>query len=220
MNKNLTALILGIGLLSLSSCSGNKKETTATQEQQPVSTSSNSRTSPIDLEGSTLLWKGFKPAGEHYGSIALSDGQIELHEDKLVSGFVEVDMRSIKVTDLEGEMAEKLKAHLEGEDFFDVTQHPKARFELTDLPEEGLPLLGLTEIKGNLTLKGIVKNISIPIEDVLMDQSTQKYQIRSKKFLIDRSEWNVRYGSKKFFDNLADKFINDEIELQFVLSTR
>lgn len=219
MNRNLTALILGIGLLSLGACSGHKRQTAATQEQQPISTSSSHQTLPIDLEGSIVLWKGFKPMGEHYGSIALSKGQIEMSEDKLVAGFVEVEMGSIKVVDLEGEMADKLKKHLEGADFFDVAQYPKARFELTDLPKEGLPLLGLTEIKGNLTLKGITKNISIPIEDVLVDQTTRRYQIRSKTFMIDRSEWNVRYASKKFFDNLADKFINDEIELQFVLST-
>ena len=41
--------------------------------------------------------------------------------------------------------------------------------------------------------------------------------LTSETFTIDRSKWNVKYGSKSFFDNLGDKFINDDIELKIMV---
>ena len=38
-------------------------------------------------------------------------------------------------------------------------------------------------------------------------------KITSETFAIDRTKWDVNYGSKSVFDNLGDKFINDDIEL-------
>ena len=37
------------------------------------------------------------------------------------------------------------------------------------------------------------------------------------KLVIDRSKYNVRYGSNSFFDNLGDKAIDDEFELDINL---
>jgi hypothetical protein len=43
---------------------------------------------------------------------------------------------------------------------------------------------------------------------------------KSEKFNIDRAEFNVKYASKTFFDNLKDKFIDDAIELSFTVNTK
>jgi hypothetical protein len=32
------------------------------------------------------------------------------------------------------------------------------------------------------------------------------------KITIDRTKWDIKYGSDKFFEDLADKAIKDEIE--------
>ena len=94
------------------------------------------------------------------------------------------------------------------------------KFELTDIPAEGIRLSEAQELKGNLTLKDVTKNITIPVESVSLDDATGAYTIKSKTFTINRTDWNVKYGSKSFFTGLGDKFINDEIELSFVLKTK
>ena len=119
-----------------------------------------------------------------------------------------------------GEGGDKLKAHLLSEDFFDVANYPEVKFELTDIPAEGIRLSEAQELKGNLTLKDVTKNITIPVESVSLDDATGAYTIKSKTFTINRTDWNVKYGSKSFFTGLGDKFINDEIELSFVLKTK
>ena len=119
-----------------------------------------------------------------------------------------------------GEGGDKLKAHLLSEDFFDVAKYPEVKFELTDIPAEGIRLSEAQELKGNLTLKDVTKNITIPVESVSLDDAMGAYTIKSKTFTINRTDWNVKYGSKSFFTGLGDKFINDEIELSFVLKTK
>lgn len=217
MKKIVSSLALGIGVLTLVACSNNKQQAISAGVKQDVSVASEGTTIPVATTESTIKWRGFKPGGEHFGQISLAEGEIKLLNQSLVSGKVVVQMNSIAVESLEGEMADKLKAHLENEDFFEVQTYPLGQFELTDLPEQGIELGLLTELKGNLSLKGITKNITIPIEEVVADASKGSYLIKSKPFMINRADWNVRYRSKTFFNDLADKFIEDNIELQFVL---
>ena len=94
------------------------------------------------------------------------------------------------------------------------------RFELTNIPAEGVVLKDLMELKGNLTLKDVTKNITVPLASIVCDPKDGAYAISSKVFTINRADWNVKYGSKSFFTGLGDNFINDEIELSFVLKTK
>lgn len=215
MKKIFSAISLSVAVLAFASCSGNNKQAVSAGSEQTVSVSEEAAI-PVALEESVLNWKGFKPGGEHFGTIALEAGEIKLAGDKLVAGHVVVKMNSILVKDLEGEMADKLKGHLESADFFEAEAYPTAKFELTNL-NEGVELATITELTGNLTLKDVTKNITIPVEEVTADAATGSYLIKSKPFVINRADWNVKYGSKTFFDNLADNFIEDNIELQFVL---
>lgn len=220
MKKIFGAIAICVGIITLSSCSGNKQQAVSATDKQLVSTATEATSVPVSLSESTLKWKGFKPGGERFGSISLESGKILLSGKKLVAGNVVIQMNSIVVEDLQGEEAEKLKSHLENEDFFEVAKYPTALFELTDLPEGGLDLSEIKELKGNLTLKDVTKNITIPVEQITADQETGLYQIKSKPFFINRADWNVRYKSKTFFNDLADKFIEDNIELQFILIAR
>ncbi len=174
----------------------------------------------VDATASALSWKGFKPGGEHYGKLPISAGQLDIKDDVLHGGYVTIKMDGIIVEDLKSEEGrDKLKAHLEGEDFFDAAKSPEAKFELTDVPAEGLKIADIKELKGNLTLKDVTKNITIPVASIQRDAATGKYSFTSQTFRINRADWNVKYGSKSFFTGLGDKFINDEIELSFVLQT-
>lgn len=169
----------------------------------------------IDSEASYISWKGFKPGGEHFGKLPISSGLVSFKDAELNAGSISIAMNGIIVEDLEGEMATQLKAHLENEDFFEVSKYPEARFELTSVTNTPTE----QTISGNLTLKDVTKNISIPIEKI---ERTDKggVKIISKTFRINRTDWNVRYGSKSLFAGLGDKFIDDEIELSFHLEAK
>ncbi len=212
--------IFALGL-SLASCSGSSKGegSVAASEAAAVSDVAAEALS-VDATASALSWKGFKPGGEHYGKLPISAGQLDIKDDVLHGGYVTIKMDGIIVEDLKAEEGgDKLKAHLEGEDFFDVAKYPEAKFELTDVPAEGLKIADIKELKGNLTLKDVTKNITIPVASIQRDAATGKYSFTSQTFRINRADWNVKYGSKSFFTGLGDKFINDEIELSFVLQT-
>lgn len=212
--------IFALGL-SLASCSGSSKGegSIAASEAAAVSDVAAEALS-VDATASALSWKGFKPGGEHYGKLPISAGQLDIKDDVLHGGYVTIKMDGIIVEDLKAEEGgAKLKAHLEGEDFFDAAKYPEAKFELTDVPAEGLKIADIKELKGNLTLKDVTKNITIPVASIQRDAATGKYSFTSQTFRINRADWNVKYGSKSFFTGLGDKFINDEIELSFVLQT-
>lgn len=212
--------IFALGL-SLASCSGSSKGegSVAASEAAAVSDVAAEALS-VDATASALSWKGFKPGGEHYGKLPISAGQLDIKDDVLHGGYVTIKMDGIIVEDLKAEEGgDKLKAHLEGEDFFDVAKYPEAKFELTDVPAEGLKITDIKELKGNLTLKDVTKNITIPVASIQRDAATGKYSFTSQTFRINRADWNVKYGSKSIFTGLGDKFINDDIELSFVLQT-
>ena len=65
------------------------------------------------------------------------------------------------------------------------------------------------QVTGNLTIKGITKSISFPAQiSVSGDKVSAKASIT-----IDRTDFNIQYGSKKFFDSIGDKAIMDEFKL-------
>ena len=43
---------------------------------------------------------------------------------------------------------------------------------------------------------------------------------KSETFNINRADFNVKYGSKSFFDDLQDKFIDDIIAMSFEIKTK
>ena len=224
MNKIQKVSLFGLFSLSLAiaACSGQKgQNAVSASDSVAANTISAGQVIAVDSSASYLSWKGFKPGGQHYGKLPVSAGELDLKDGVLRAGSVSIQMNGIIVEDLKPEDGgSKLKQHLESEDFFDAAKYPEARFELTNLPAEGIKATELTELQGNLTLKDVTKNITIPVASVVADPTTGAYTITSKTFTINRADWNVKYGSKSFFTGLGDKFINDDIELSFVLKTK
>lgn len=221
INKTTLSLLVAAALSwAIMGCSGSNQSGNNVVAGDSVSASAllEGSKQEVDSTASFLSWKGFKPAGEHFGKLPVSKGEVSLRDGKLFGGYVSIAMNNIIVEDLEGEIAAQLKGHLESDDFFAVQTYPTARFELTNIPNEGIDVLKLTELQGNLTLKDVTKNITIPINKV--DNLDGATKITSAIFTINRADWNVKYGSRSFFSNLGDKFINDDIELSFVLVIR
>jgi polyisoprenoid-binding protein YceI len=163
----------------------------------------------VNAEKSVFKWVGKKVTGEHYGNITLKGGDLTI-TDKGIKGIVTADMSSITCGDLDGEWGDKLVGHLKSEDFFGVEKHPTTSFEFTSVKDLGD---GKGKAFGTLIIKGISKDVSFPIE-MKNDRATAAIK---GKVTFDRTDFNIKYGSGKFFDDLGDKTINDEVELAFTL---
>lgn len=194
--------------VAFTSCNDKAKEAETKDAEAAAVAKETAVTFKADADNSSILWKGFKPTGSHTGTINVKEGTVALNNGMIESGNFTIDMGTIVVTDIpvDDEDNAKLQGHLSGPDFFDVQSHPTATFEVTGLETKD----GKTMLSGNLTMKDETNNISFPVKTSI-DGDTMT--LRSETFTIDRSKWNVKYGSKSFFDDLGDSFINDEIEL-------
>ena len=72
-------------------------------------------------------------------------------------------------------------------------------------------------VAGNLTLKGIKKNIEFTAT-VSVNGGTAT--IKSDSFNLDRTEWNINYNSGKLTDAaaLGDKLIKDEVGITVTIT--
>ncbi|HEX5743354.1 MAG TPA: YceI family protein [Flavobacteriaceae bacterium] len=156
----------------------------------------------IKLNKSKVVWKGYKVTGSHEGSISLKSGLLEFKNGKLTGGQFVIDMNTIICTDLTGEYKGKLEGHLKSDDFFGVEAFPTANLIFTSVKATGK---NSYEVKGNLTIKGKTNQITFIIS-IYGNKATATVK-------IDRTKYDIRYGSTSFFENLQDKAIYDEFDL-------
>lgn len=161
----------------------------------------------VNTEQSVIKWKAYKVTGQHNGTVKVQSGNLEFDGDMLQGGEFTIDMASITVGDLEGKYKQKLEGHLKSEDFFGVEKYPTAKFIITEVISRGKP--GDYRIEGDLTIKETTKPIKFNAKVNQEEGSTSA----TADITIDRAEYNVRYGSGSFFDNLGDKTIYDEFDL-------
>ncbi len=175
---------------------------------------SETRTLQIEAKKSQVKWLAKKVTGQHDGTVALKSGEVVLKGEDLVGGRFEIDMTSIRVSDLKdaGPNA-KLKNHLKSEDFFDVEKYPTALFTITKSKKAAE---GEYDVKGDLTIKGIKRPISFPMK---LESDAKEYRALGGVEL-DRTLWNVRYGSGKFFKGLGDKLIYDKFQVSFDVTAK
>ena len=202
------------------SCKGEQQNETKPTEAQEVAVVEDAQKFAVDTANSTLEWLASKPTENHTGTISIANGSINILGSEITGSFV-LDMNSINVTDLEeGKGKEGLEAHLKGtakpeqeDHFFNVAKYPTAAFEVTGVSEKD----GKKMMQGNLSIRDQKKNIEFPITyNVNGDNMT----LSSETFTIDRTEWGVNYGSQSVFDNLGDKFINDDIEITIKIAAK
>jgi len=157
----------------------------------------------IILNKSTIEWIGKKVTGEHTGNISLLKANLEFKDSKLLGGSFTLDMESITCTDLGDVMAGKLVGHLKSEDFFDVKGFPESTLRFTGVKHiEGYSY----SVVANLTIKGVTH----PIEFT----TRIKEHEATATLKVDRTLYDVRYGSASFFDNIGDKAIDDIFEIK------
>lgn len=214
--SKILSLIVVTGLFA--ACGGPQGEKALTGDAQAVSVMSGDVTLNADLETSIIEWEGAKPTGTHNGTIELTEGQLYLDEGNVVGGKFVIDMNSIVVLDLtDPDMNGKLLGHLKSADFFETETYPTATFEITSVEAvQGNPA-ATHNITGNLSMKDVTRSVTFP---ATVNVSDNGVTATSATFLIDRTQWNVQYGSKTLFANLKDDFINDQMALTITLNAK
>lgn len=160
----------------------------------------------VDISSSTITWKGYKPTGSHTGTINLVSGSLILKSDKVKGGSFTVDMSSLK----ESKGNKRFENHLKSKDFFEIEVYPISKFEITRIKNKD----GKTYVTGNMTIKNITKEINFSATIIVNDDTVT---LKSETFQINRADFDVSYKSKTFFNNLKEKFINDEFDLQVTI---
>jgi polyisoprenoid-binding protein YceI len=178
-----------------------------------------SRTYKVDLSKSEIKWHAKKVTGEHTGTINVNNGQLLVSGNKVSGGSFAIDMNSIACTDIkDATNNQKLVNHLKSDDFFGVEKHPTANFTITSLKPIANAAAGNPNytVTGDLTIKGITKPINFPATIAVKNGiATAKADIT-----INRSRFDIRYGSNSFFDNLGDKAIDDDFVVSLDITAK
>ena len=163
-------------------------------------------TKEVNTESSVVKWTGYKVTGQHEGTIMIKKGSLTFKNNVLVGGKFVIDMSTINTTDLEGDYKKKLDGHLKDDDFFGVEKHKTASLVFTSLKQNGTNYI----VNADLTIKGITNKVKFKM------QVLENSAIADLK--IDRTKYDIKYGSASFFDDLKDRAIYDEFDLNVNLS--
>ena len=169
----------------------------------------NSIKKDIDISKSTVKWVGKKVTGSHEGNISIKEGHIHFDDNAFTGGNIVIDMSTIECTDLDGDSKQNIENHLSSDDFFGVKKYPTANLEVISAEK-------VKYSKNKYQVKGIleIKNIKNDVEfEVVIDNSLAKVEL-----VIDRTKYDIKYGSGSFFDNLGDKMIYDDFNLSVSLT--
>jgi polyisoprenoid-binding protein YceI len=215
--KTKALFVLSIVLVGFA-CKGPQGKKAETSDAKEVKSAEAAMNYQVIPEESTIHWTGSKPTGEHHGTVSVKSGVLNVDENTIIGGSFVIDMTSIVVEDIEDpEMNQKLQGHLKSPDFFNVDTFNTASFEITQVDAVGDNPDYTHKISGNLTIKDISKNISFMAH---VEIGPEAINAQTERFIIDRTNWDVNYQSKKVFDNLKDKFIHDDIALEVKLKAQ
>ncbi|PJJ59204.1 YceI family protein [Hymenobacter chitinivorans] len=163
---------------------------------------------------STLGWVGKKVTGQHSGTIQFKSGDVEVKGAQITGGTFVIDMNSLKVTDItDADTNGKLMGHLRSDDFFSIDKNATSTFKITKItPIKGAAAdANNATVTGNLTIKGITKPISFPAKIGVKNGVAAA----SGTATIDRTQFDIKYGSKSFFESIGDKAIDNDFTLSF-----
>ena len=219
MNIFKTGIVALLAVATMTSCKDEPNKTEAEAAKTEADASAAAVKYMAVADQSNIMWTGSKPTGKHTGTISIENGTMSVKEGIVESGTFLIDMNSIKATDMDAEGNANLEAHLKGlaedkkNDFFNVADYPTATFTVTGNKQQD----GVNHLEGNLTLKGVKKNVSFPYT-VTADGDMATF--KSEAFTIDRTDWGIKYGSGTFFDDLGDKTIDDDMVIQFEIKAK
>jgi polyisoprenoid-binding protein YceI len=162
----------------------------------------------VNPSKTTMKWFATKVTGKHNGTVQIANGVLKTDGKQVNGGSFDIDMTTLVVSDVTNpDMNAKLLGHLKSDDFFSVEKHKTAHLEITKVtPKTGNEY----EVTGKMTIKGITQDITFPATIV----NSGKEVKATAKITLDRTRWDVRYGSGKFFEGLGDKIIHDDFIIE------
>ncbi len=165
----------------------------------------------FNASSAKLAWMGKKVTGQHMGTFNLKDGFVAFSQGNISGGQFNFDMNSILVTDLSGDAKADLEGHLKSDDFFATAKNPSSSFII----KSSKPInKHQFEVTGDLVVKGISKPATMV---VLAVPSGDKNLNVSGALNIDRTQYDIKFRSAKFFSDLGDKMIDDNFLVKFDL---
>jgi polyisoprenoid-binding protein YceI len=212
-NTKMTLALATVFALSQGALAATAKKTAA---DKAAANTTVSKTVAIDPAASALKWEGTKVTGKHNGTVQLKDGELVLEGNELKGGKFTIDMTSIVDKDVEDpKNRAKLENHLKSDDFFDVAKYPTSTVKIKEA--KSVPgFVGPTfEVVADVTIKGKTNEVKFPATVETKDGKT----VAKANITIDRTKWDVRYGSGKFFQGLGDKMIHDDFKLDVALAS-
>lgn len=170
---------------------------------------------------STIEWSAGKPAIAgyvHHGTFAIDSGSINLSAAEITGEFV-IDVESLKVTSLGGGKVGQestLEGHLKSDRFLDTETHSTATFVITDVSPKVLPGPDAQDYTatGELTLKGIAKEVTFPMKVVVVSESEVWVEADIE---LNRTEWGINSGSATIAEEITDNIIGDTVNLNLSL---
>ena len=159
----------------------------------------------VDTELSSIDWIGRKVTGQHTGKIKITGGEVVMNGNAIKGGSFVMDMNSITSD------SERLTGHLKTDDFFSVEKNPTSKFVIKKVASAGQDRINVT---GDLTIKGITESITFPAS---VKKQGDNLVAVAKNVLVNRAKFDIRYGSKSFFNDIGNKAIDDNFELSINL---
>jgi polyisoprenoid-binding protein YceI len=212
---------LSIAVYSTAVISLSALATAFTPDKSPVKAKTNTTTTvkhykaqnfKVDNQTSKLTWAAKKATGDHNGEVKISNGLFTAENNVLKSGTFDIDLNTITDADLTDQASnDKLISTLKSETFFSTDKFPKANFVITSATKTSGQQY---TIKGRLTIKGITNDVSFPAT-VAVDG---KKLNATAKITVDRTKYDIKFRSKNFFENLGDKVIYDDFDLNVNLT--
>lgn len=204
--------LLLAALLATSFISCTKKQKDSAQKPQVSTAKDIAGEVSVDLAKSKIEWIGRKITEDHRGFVSLKSGKLNFENSHLQGGEFVIDMNSITCSDIESpDLNKKIVAHLKNDDFFSTDKFPEASLKITHV----MLGKGLYDIVADLTIKGKTHPVTFQADLVQSNQGQKKI---TGKIIFDRTLYDVRYNSGKFFESLGDRLIYDDVELRVELA--
>jgi polyisoprenoid-binding protein YceI len=209
-------------ILAACNNAGNEGESATTEENNTeMESAEDSKKAAVDGEyklmasESVVNWKGEKVTGEHTGTVQMESGMVSVKNGEIAGGEIVMDMSTISNQDLKDdpESQAKLEGHLKSKDFFSVEDHKTATFKI----EGSEKVDGITMVNGVLIIKGMSEPATLKIENSMMEDGKMT---ASGMMTVDRTKYDIKFRSGKFFEDLGDKLIYDDFMLNFKVTAQ
>ena len=209
MSRSRRRRVLFAAALALAACAKdptqgkNKAEVAPAKDEAPAPAPAGAETLAV---GPAIGFVGAKVTAQHVGHFHEFAGTVSLVDGKPEQSRIELEVKVASVT-IDGG-PDDLVNHLKSADFFDVANHPLARFVSTEI-KPGSDAAGMNyTVTGNLELRGTRKSVTFPARiDVTPGAVTVKTE-----FGIDRRDFGIVYPG------MQDDLIKDNVLLQIALA--